>query len=183
VNEIILQALHDKAIIKEGVNYFTLPPPKSLDINDLQLIPELDTLSLEDACATLEAFTAQTIVASLDFVKTELPKNWILAGGGWNNPVILQELKTRLREKWGNTINIMTANDVGWNSQAMEAQIFAYLAVRSLKNLPLSLPSTTRVPKPLSGGQAYVPSYGITTAVKELLDKNRQLPLHQSCIY
>jgi anhydro-N-acetylmuramic acid kinase len=156
VDETVLKALHDKAIFKENGNYFMLPPPKSLDINDLQLIPELEALSLPDACATLEAFTAQTIVDSLALIKTEFPKQWILAGGGWNNPVILREFKKRLREKL-NDAQILTANEAGWNSQAMEAQIFAYLAVRSLKKLPLSLPSTTRVPKPLSGGQIHIP--------------------------
>jgi anhydro-N-acetylmuramic acid kinase len=129
-----------------------------LDINDLQLVQELDALTLEDACATLEAFTAHTIVASLDLVNSEYPEHWILAGGGWNNPIILNELKIRLRQKLGRTLKVMTAEEAGWNSQAMEAQIFAYLAVRSLKNLPLSLPGTTRVPRPLSGGQVHLPN-------------------------
>jgi len=47
---------------------------------------------------------------------------------------------------------VMTARDVGWSINALEAQAFAFLAVRSLKGLPLTFPSTTGVPEPMSGG-------------------------------
>lgn len=160
----ILALLSEKAIIKSGRNYLQQIPPKSLDYNDMTLIPELDALSLEDACATLEAFTAETIVNSLDLLGSmkldrplALPKLWVLAGGGWCNPVIVQELRNRLWAKFGRTIKIVTADEIGWSSQAMEAQIFAYFAVRSLQNKPLSMPRTTGVPKPISGGTLYLP--------------------------
>ena len=163
VNNDVLKALHEKALIKDGSNYFFTRPPKSLDIGDMQLISELDALSTEDACATLEAFTAETIVTSLQLVDMALPTDWVLAGGGWHNPVIRRELENRLRHRLGESVQIRTADEAGWNSQAMEAQLFAYLAVRSLQNKPLSMPGTTNVPEPLSGGQAYQPSseYGI----------------------
>ncbi len=172
VNNQVLQALYQKALIKDGQNYFSIKPPKSLDIGDMVLIPEIDALSLADACATLEAFTADTIVDSLDFLHNEIPRCFILAGGGWHNPVIRSELEHKLTNKLGKGIQILTADEAGWNSQAMEAQIFAYLAVRSLQNKPLSIPSTTRVPEPLSGGHAYVPSNGATKTVQELLKQN-----------
>ena len=158
VNKVILKTLYEKAIVKEGQNFFSMEPPKSLDIGDMELISELESLSLEDACATLEAFTAETIVNSLDLIKVELPKNWILAGGGWNNPVIRLELEKRLNQKINGGVQIQTADEAGWNSQALEAQIFAYLAVLSLQNKPLSFPGTTRVPEPMSGGQIYTPN-------------------------
>ena len=47
---------------------------------------------------------------------------------------------------------VETAHDVGWSADAIEAQAFAYLAVRSLKGLPLTFPATTGVPRPLTGG-------------------------------
>ena len=155
INKTILALLHEKAVIAEANNYLALPPPKALDIGDMHLIPELDTLSLADACATLEAFTAQTIVDSLQFYHSYLPSCWILAGGGWKNPVIRQEFDKRLKKKIGKSLTIQTADEVGWNSMALEAQIFAYLAVRSLNKKPLSFPHTTRVSKPMCGGQAY----------------------------
>lgn len=158
VNYPVLAALHEKSLIKEGKNYFLTSPPKSLDIGDMQLIPELDSLSLEDACATLEVFTADTILDSLDLLNSEIPSQWILAGGGWHNPVIRQRLIDQLHQKIGTSVQVMTADDAGWNSQAMEAQIFAYLAVRSLQHQVLSVPGTTGVPKPLSGGRIYFPN-------------------------
>lgn len=174
VHHDILAALYEQAIIKDKQNYFYSKPPKSLDYGDMTLLPELttDSLSLADACRTLEAFTADTIVNSLRLVNTPIPYHWILAGGGWKNPVILQELKERLQQKCGNQLHIQTADEAGWNSQALEAQIFAYLAVRSLQNKPISVPGTTRVPEPLSGGHAYVPPSGPTAKVSELLRQN-----------
>ncbi len=155
INPGVLQALWDHAIVQSGQNYFKKCPPKSLDIRDLCLIPELNALSLEDACATLEAWTALTIVQSLQSLGLNaslVPRYWILAGGGWYNPVIRHTLESQLHALYGKEIRVQTADEMGWNSQALEAQIFAHFAVRSLKKLPLSLPGTTRVPTPLSGG-------------------------------
>lgn len=149
VQEPILQMLLEQAIPD---NYLLKKPPKSLDIRDLKLLPILDTLSLYNALATLEAFTAESIVQSLDLLTTPIPNHWILAGGGWHNPVIKRELIARLHQRLGDKINVSTADALHWNSDAMEAQMMAYLAVRSLKNLPLSAPGTTGVPIPLTGG-------------------------------
>lgn len=57
----------------------------------------------------------------------------------------------------------------------MEAQIFAYLAVRSLQNKPLSVPGTTGVAKPLSGGRVYIPNTGATDIVNKLIIENPAL--------
>lgn len=157
INEKAFKALYEKSIIKNGQNYFLKKPPKALDIGDLQLVEELDALSLEDACRTLAAFTADTIVQSLDLVEEETPRNCILAGGGWHNPVILGELTQRLKKKLGPGISIATASQAGWNTQALEAQIFAYLAVRSLQNKPLTFPRTTGTNVPTTGGNVYCP--------------------------
>lgn len=164
VSDDILKLLYEKSILINQKNYFDQAPPKSLDAGDLQLIPELDALSLEDACATLEAFTADTIVNSMKYFKSKIPQCWILAGGGWKNPVIYRELKERLKNKVHQSVVVMTAEQAGWDSTALEAETFAYLAVRSLQNLPISLPGTTRVPEPLSGGDIHLSSYHQPTA-------------------
>jgi anhydro-N-acetylmuramic acid kinase len=157
IHEDVLEALFSEAIINnKGQHYFSLPPPKSLDYGDMTLISLLDPLSLEDACATLEAFTAQSIVNGFDLLNVASPSHWILAGGGWNNPVIREELITRLAKKWGEK-SVLTADEAGWNSQAMEAELFAYLAVRAFHQKPISFPSMTGVSKALSGGQIYAP--------------------------
>ncbi len=158
IHEVILNKLYEKSLIKNGINYFNVIPPKSLDYGDMEFIDELNSLSLEDACATLEAFTADTIVNSIKLINGEAPKLWILAGGGWHNPVIRDELQKRLNKQFGNSLIIMTANEAGWNGQAMEAQIFAYLAVRSLQNKSLSVPGTTNVSQPVTGGRVYFPN-------------------------
>lgn len=173
VNAAVLAALYEKSLVHDGRNYFTLQPPKALDIGDMLLIPELDSLSIADACATLEAFTADSIVNSLRLLKSATPTSWILAGGGWHNPVILQQLTERLRQKLGPAVQIQTADAAGWNGQALEAQIFAYLAVRSLLNLPLSVPGTTRVPQPISGGHAHLPTTTLASlTTRQQLAKN-----------
>lgn len=173
VNDEVLKLLYEKSLIKEAKNYFSMKPPKSLDIGDMTLIPELDQLSLEDGCATLEAFTADTIVHSLTFMKNPdlIPQNWILAGGGWHNPVIRKQFELKLKQRVQGDVKVYLADEVGWNSQALEAQIFAYLAVRSLQNMPLSVPGTTGVACPLSGGAIFVPTTGATKKVQEFLYK------------
>jgi anhydro-N-acetylmuramic acid kinase len=50
---------------------------------------------------------------------------------------------------------IRTAEEVGWDGDALEAQAFGYLAVRSRRGLPLSLPSTTGVSHPMTGGRYF----------------------------
>lgn len=157
VLEDILKKLYECSLIVDGRNYFEKVPPKSLDINDLKLIPDLDGVILEDGCATLEAFTADSIVKSLNFFPGLQPKQWVLVGGGWYNPVIREELMKRIKSKFGEECQVHLAEEIGWNNKAMEAQIFAYLAVRSLKKLPISVPETTKVPEPLTGGRLHIP--------------------------
>ncbi len=153
----ILQLLYEKSVIQNHNNFFSLPLPKSLDIGDMQLISEIDNLSFNDACATLEAFTADSIIKAAALSNHPLPLHWILAGGGWHNPVILHELISRLKKILPEAC-IQTANEAGWNGQALEAQIFAYLAIRNLKGLPLSYPGTTGVPLPMPGGKVFKPT-------------------------
>lgn len=177
VNQKAFNALCEKSIIMQnGENYFHMLPPKALDISDLKLVDELDDLTIQDACATLEAFTAHTIVESVVSLRLDPPpKTFILAGGGWNNPVILNELENRLKETFGAQVKVMTADQAGWNSQAMEAQIFAHFAMRSLQGLPISYPNTTGVPIPLSGGKIYLPAPGSFPIVEQYLSDNSEL--------
>src|SRR5262249_24588937 len=91
---------------------------------------------------------------SLQCVDREPPPLWILAGGGWKKPVIRRELENRFRKK-GAHIPALMAGEKGWGSQALEAQIFSHFSLRSLQKKPLSLPGTTGVPYPLSGGRTW----------------------------
>lgn len=157
LNTSVLAELRAEAVWQNGSNYLLMPPPKSLDTHDMLLPPGINTLSIEDACATLEMFTADCIVQSIDLTELPAPAHWILAGGGWRNPCILQYLKTLLHQKLGARTLIKTADQLGQNPEGVEAELFAWLAVRSLKKLPLSMPKTTGVPAPMTGGDYYRP--------------------------
>lgn len=123
--------------------YFSQKPPKSLDRNAFSLQP-LEHLSLEDGAATLAAFTVQSILLSTKHFP-EPPQRWIIAGGGRHNPVIMESLRQQLGE-------VLSADQAGWDGDALEAQAFAFLAIRSYLGLPLSFPGTTGVTRPVSGG-------------------------------
>lgn len=124
--------------------YFDLSFPKSLDRDhfDDSLIKDL---SLEDGAATLVAFTAMSVKRGSNLLPAP-PLRWLVSGGGRQNPSIMGSLRKLL----GNTVE--PVESVGWNGDAIEAQAFAFLAVRTEKGLPLSLPTTTGVPTPQRGG-------------------------------
>jgi anhydro-N-acetylmuramic acid kinase len=128
--------------------FFALPPPKSLDRNDFRSLAGdvLDGIGVENGAATLTALTAAAaarIVPQLPHA----PKTWIVAGGGARNPTLMRMLGERLEPA-----RIETAHAAGWSVDSLEAQAFAFLAVRSLRGLPITFPGTTGAPRPLTGG-------------------------------
>lgn len=127
--------------------FFRATPPKSLDRNDFPLT-EMDGLNLADGTATLAAFTVASVVAALTHLPAR-PLRWLVTGGGRHNATLVRGLAEGL----GVTVEPVEA--VGWDGDALEAELFAFLAVRSLRGLPLSLPSTTGVPRPMPGGVLY----------------------------
>ena len=127
--------------------YFQRPPPKSLDRNDFDLGPVGD-LSPEDGAATLTAFTAAAVSQGTCYLAAA-PRRWLVCGGGRKNLSILEALRQRLDAA------VEPVESVGWDGDALEAQAFAFLAVRSKLELPLSLPQTTGVSRPLTGGQLH----------------------------
>jgi len=128
--------------------FFAAPPPKSLDRNDFRRLlgDALDGIGLEDGAATLTALTAAA-VARIGSHLPRPPATWIVAGGGARNPTLMRMLAERLEPA-----RVETAHDAGWSIDSLEAQAFAYLAVRSLRGLPITFPGTTGAPRPLSGG-------------------------------
>ncbi|WP_199564552.1 anhydro-N-acetylmuramic acid kinase [Parvularcula marina] len=124
--------------------YLKRKAPKSLDRYDFKL-KAADHLSPPDGAATLTAFSAECVARSVALLP-EAPAYWVACGGGRHNPVLMAELGRRLEGQ------VLVAEEAGWRGDMIEAEAFAYLAVRSLRKLPLSFPKTTRVPQPLSGG-------------------------------
>jgi anhydro-N-acetylmuramic acid kinase len=127
--------------------FFEKIPPKSLDRLDFG-IDAVKGLSPEDGAATLTAFTAASIARAREHF-SDLPTTWIVCGGGRHNPVLMAEIRSRVNAP------VLAAEDAGWNGDFIEAEAFAYLAARSVKGLPLSLPTTTGVARPMTGGKLH----------------------------
>jgi anhydro-N-acetylmuramic acid kinase len=130
--------------------FFVRQPPKSLDRNAFRhWVAEEGRLagkSTEDGAATLTAITAASVARAVTLLP-RVPACWIAAGGGTRNPTLMRMLAERLKPA-----PIETAGAVGWSADALEAQAFAYLAVRTLHGLAITFPTTTGVGQPLTGG-------------------------------
>ncbi|HEX3954036.1 MAG TPA: anhydro-N-acetylmuramic acid kinase [Stellaceae bacterium] len=127
--------------------YFARTPPKSLDRDDFPAAAP-DGLRVADGAATLTEMTAAAVEAATRHFPAP-PGEWLVCGGGRHNPAIMAALVRRL----GAPVRPVEA--AGWDGDALEGQAFAYLAVRSLRGLPLSLPSTTGIPRPICGGRLF----------------------------
>lgn len=130
--------------------WFDLPPPKSID-REAFSIDAARGLSLEDGAATLTAFTARAVARGLDHL-AERPTSIFVAGGGRHNATLMKMLGNYT----GATVR--PVDHLGWDGDALEAQGFAYMAVRRLKGLPISFPRTTGVPRPMTGGVLHAPA-------------------------
>ena len=124
--------------------YFQRTPPKSLDRDDFRG-DAVDGLAAADGAATLTAFTARAVGAAVDFLP-EGPRRWLVCGGGRHNGTLMD----MLRKTVGAPVDPVEA--VGWQGDVLEAQLFAFLAVRSLYGLPLTFPTTTGAAAPTTGG-------------------------------
>ena len=124
--------------------FFAAPPPKSLDRNaffwDL-----IEGLSVEDGAATLSAFTAGAIAKAREHMPEE-PALWIVAGGGRRNKTIMNMIAGLVHNA------VVPSEAAGLDGDSLEAEAWAYLAVRSLRGLPLTFPGTTGVAEPVTGG-------------------------------
>ncbi len=154
--EVALAGKADEPVLQKmlSLTFFAKPPPKSLDRHDFDdLLQLLDGMSVEDGAATLAALTAQAVALAQQHFPYP-PKQWLVAGGGRHNPAIMQQLQQRL-----NAV-VKPVEAVGWDGDALEAQAFAYLALRSLAGLPLTLPATTGASCEVTGGVFYPASCG-----------------------
>lgn len=125
--------------------YFHQTPPKSLDRDQFETF-QVGQLALEDGAATLTEMTVKSIALSQKFMK-DLPKSWIVVGGGARNDTLMNCLERELG------VPLTLAEDIGWQGDQIEAEAFGFLAVRHLVDLPFSFPSTTGVSKALCGGR------------------------------
>ncbi len=136
VDAAALQALLDNP-------WFERPMPKSLDRHAFSL-DAVQHLSTEDGAATLTAFTSRTVAKGI--VIAGGGRRAVVAGGGARNPTLMKMLAADL------PLPLESAAALGWSTDFVEAEAFAFLAVRSLRGLPLTFPGTTGVAAPLTGG-------------------------------
>lgn len=129
--------------------YCGAPYPKSLDRNDFTA-KMAEGLSTEDGAALLTAFTAGAVGRALDLLP-QRPKRLVVSGGGRRNPVLMREIAARAG------VEVVDADACGLHGDAVEAECFAFLAVRVLEGLPISFPTTTGVPAPMTGGRVALP--------------------------
>ena len=136
--KILNEFLSDKYFIK---NY-----PKSLDRNYFfRFLKKVNKLSNSDGLHTLSMLTVYGIKKGIDLLNEKIDQI-VLTGGGRKNKFISNKLKEITK------LQIINIDDLGFDGDLLESQAFAYLSVRSVKKLPLSIYSTTGVKKPVSGG-------------------------------
>lgn len=144
VDEAILGAILERP-------FFAQKPPKSLDRHDFHDVLGLcEHLSNADAAATLTAVPAACVAANQIHLPLQ-PQNWYICGGGAQNPTMMQQLQSRVS---GSVYPIETLDLDG---DMLEAHAFAYLAVRSMRSLPISGPTTTGCRAPATGGRLAEP--------------------------
>ncbi len=132
-------------------DYFAKKPPKSLDRNDfVGLLTRVADMSDADGAATLTAATVASVARSSDWLPTK-PTRWLVTGGGRKNQSIMQGLQAALG------VSVVPVEHVGLDGDLLEAQAFAYLAVRHLRGLATAAPGTTGCRVPNSGGRVDVP--------------------------
>jgi anhydro-N-acetylmuramic acid kinase len=142
----------DAKAVAEFANhpYFSRTPPKSLDRDDFRAFANSLAAgkAAADGAATLTAFTARGVaLAARHFPRPAA--RWLVCGGGRHNPAIMAALRLELGER------VEPVEAVGWDGDALEAQAFAFLAVRSLRGLPLTYPETTGGPAAMPGGRLH----------------------------
>lgn len=125
---------------------------RSLDRSDF-IVPAKGAADLATGARTLAYVSAAAILRSASHLPSK-PGTYVVSGGGRKNAAIMSEL-TALAQREG--ARVVDADNVGIDGDAMEAEAWAYLAVRSMRGLPLTYPTTTNCDKPVSGGVLVMP--------------------------
>ncbi|MEQ3709699.1 MAG: anhydro-N-acetylmuramic acid kinase [Tateyamaria sp.] len=152
-------ALASSGTVEEGAlelflaePFFARMPPKSLDRNDFaEMVGLVRELSDPDAAATLTAMCAAGVAEAMQHCPSP-PTSVLVTGGGRQNPVLMKMLEVSL------DCPVKRVEAVGLNGDMLEAQAFAYLAVRVARGLPTSCPGTTGVRAAVGGGTLSAPN-------------------------
>jgi anhydro-N-acetylmuramic acid kinase len=123
--------------------FFSKPLPRSADRFDFDHV-DVSGLSVEDGAATLCAVTVQAIVRAVRTMPGHPEVLWV-TGGGVHNPVIMRMLSE-------NFARVRNVREMNLNPDTLEAECFAWLAMRHTKGLPLTIPETTACSRAVCGG-------------------------------
>ena len=163
--DFIMQKFYNKNFDKNGkislhgeINYQSLNnilndpwfkkiPPKSIDKNYLNnlLFLNINHLNPEDQAATISRLITMQLKESFKFFSLK-PNSLYVSGGGVKNLAMMKGISE------GYSGILLSLDDNNWNADAMEAQAFAYLAVKSIKSLPYTFNKTTGVNAATTGG-------------------------------
>ena len=105
----------------------------------------MEALTDADGAATLAAFTVEATALAARYFPRK-PARWLVTGGGRRNATLMRALRDRLDAV------VEPIEAIAFDGDQLEAQCFAYLALRSRRGLPLSLPTTTGAKTPTTGG-------------------------------
>ena len=143
----------DKLILNQALDNFENSFVKkrlSFDTRDFSL-GFVRGLNLEDGAATLTDYTGKVIITNLlNFLSKDKEKNWkiLICGGGRKNKTLIDIMEKEILKNF----SIQLIDDYGVDGDYVESQAFAYIAIRSFLNLPITFPGTTGCKKPCSGG-------------------------------
>lgn len=145
--ELALKGTVDGTMINEWLQdeYFEKTGPKSLDRNYFKC-EGLDKSNLEDGAANLTAFTVASIQLAVEILPTP-PVHWYVTGGGRNNLTMMGLLAAVLK------VPVDPIERLGLNGDAIEAEGFAFLAIRHINKMPTSLPEITGASGQVIGGE------------------------------
>ena len=132
-------------------DFFNLPYPKSLDRLTFKNVLNnkvFKNLNINDALSTLTHLTVESLKKSISLLPKP-PLSLLIVGGGQHNTFLVENIKKNFN------FRVFTSDEIGLNGNMIEAELMAFLAVRSIKKLPLTFPKTTGVMKPTSGGFLY----------------------------
>ncbi|NBE08664.1 anhydro-N-acetylmuramic acid kinase [Paragemmobacter ruber] len=130
--------------------FFHRMPPKSLDRNDFHTALDMGNLSTEDAAATLAAAAAAAVARGAEHFPVPVTR-LLVTGGGRHNARIMAELSARMR------VEAEPIEAAGLDGDMLEAQAFAFLAVRVARGMATSGPATTGVAALVGGGRLSQP--------------------------
>lgn len=123
------------------LDFFQQQFPKSIDRNEFtKYLKEFDNIDLSDALATLIDIMAKSLNKSLDLLPNK-PQNIIIAGGGAKNIFLMEKIQEITN------LEIINPKNFNINIDAVEAELFAFLAIRHYYNLPFSFSGTTGIIK------------------------------------